>query len=117
MSGSGGFGSFENLKTYINDVPYDVVSSLDGKYFTSNFNRVIVNRNETKEIYIKGDIVDSQHTLNLDIFKDIDLNIADENGNIIIPKAEQLWDYDNSGGFRRGNPWYDGYKVEIKNDL
>ena len=40
-----------------------------------------------------------------------------KNGNIIIPKAEQLWDFiDNSGGFRRGNPWYDGYKVEIKND-
>ena len=45
------FGSFENLKTYINDVK---CTSLDGKYLTSNFNRVIVNRNETKEIYIRG---------------------------------------------------------------
>ena len=116
MSGNGGPGDFQNLKTYVDGVPYDIVSSSDGKYFTSNFNRAVVNENGTKEIYIKGDIVnnDSNHTLDFNIYKDIDLVLMDQNENIVIPKAEQLLDYDNSGGFRRGNPWYDGYEVKIK---
>ena len=111
-----GNGGAENAKTYINNISYDALKSSDGKYFTSNFGGIVIDPNETKEIYIKGDNV-SQHYqwLSFDIYKASDINITDEKGNIIVPQAEQLWNYENSGGFRSGNPWYDGYKVEIKN--
>lgn len=114
VRGSGGFASFENLKTYLNDASYDIQSSSDGKYYTSNFNRAIINKNETKEIYIKGNIVDNgDHSLDFDIYRVSDVNITDESGNVVIPQAEQLWNYENSGGFKSGNPWYDGYRVRV----
>jgi len=110
-----GSGNAENIKTYIGNTSYEAVSS-DSKYFTSNFGGMIINPNETKEIYVKGDNISQQgQWLSFDIYKASDINITDENGNVIIPQAEQLWDYENSGGFRTGNPWYDGLKIEIKN--
>jgi len=111
QSGSGGA---ENIKTYIGNTSYEAVSSDYGKYFTSNFGGMVINPNETKEIYVKGDNISPQW-LSFDIYKASDINITDENGNVIIPQAEQLWNYENSGGFRTGNPWYDGLKIEIKN--
>jgi len=115
MPGSGSLSNFENLKTYVDNVSYNGISSSDGKYFTSNFGRIIINPNETKEIYIKGGNINPQwQWLSFDISKASDINITDENGNVITPQAEQLWDYENSGGFRNGTPWYDGYKIEIK---
>ena len=114
MPGSGGLSQLENLKTYIDDIPYGGLTSSDGKYFTSVLNGIILNAGEIKEIYIKGDIIGGTGSwLSFDIYKDIDLVITDENGNTIIPKAEQLWNYENSGGFRSGTPWYDGYRVEV----
>ena len=112
QSGSGGA---ENIKTYIGNTSYEAVSS-EGKYFTSNLGGIVINPNETKEIYVKGDNIGHQwQWLSFDIYKASDINITDENGNVITPQAEQLWDYENSGGFRNGIPWYDGYRIEIKN--
>ena len=109
-----GSGNAENIKTYIGNTSYEAVSSDYGKYFTSNFGGMVINPNETKEIYVKGDNISPQW-LSFDIYKASDINITDENGNVIIPQAEQLWNYENSGGFRTSNPWYDGLKIEIKN--
>jgi len=112
QSGSGGA---ENIKTYIGNTSYEAVSS-DSKYFTSNFGGMIINSDETKEIYVKGDNISQQwQWLSFDISKASDINITDENGNVITLQAEQLWNYENSGGFRSANPWYDGLKIEIKN--
>lgn len=117
MPGSGDSHSFENLKTYINDIPYDITRSLDGKYFNSNFNGIIIDGNETKEIYIKGDITEeNQRTLIFDIYRALDIDITDENGNIITPKPEYCWEI-LSNVRRDGmfwcsfNPWYAGKEV------
>lgn len=108
-----GNGGAENIKTYIDNISYEAIS-FDSKYFTSNFSGIVINPNETKEIYIKGDNISQYYQwLSFDIYRASDINITDENGNVIIPQAEQLWNYENSGGFRSINPWYDGYKVEM----
>lgn len=111
MSGNSGG---ENLKTYLGDTSYIVERSLDGKYYTSNFNSAVVSGGEVKEIYLKGDIAESNNgTIDFNINNASDVNITDKNGRVIIPKADQLWNYENSGGFR-SSTWYDGYKVEME---
>lgn len=52
--------------------------------------------------------------IDVDIYNPKDISIFDEKGNVIVPQAEQLWNYENSGGFRSGTPWYDGYRIEME---
>jgi len=108
QSGSAGAGDFANLTTYVDGVAYPVTVSADGKYYTSNFGGIIIDKGAAKEISIKGDVAGgSGRTIAFDLYRTTDLNVSGETyGFGITPPT-------SGTGFASTNPWYDASVVTV----
>lgn len=118
QSGSAANSDFANLKTYVENTPYDVTVSSDGKYYASFFgSSELIKKGESKEIYVKGDVVGgSGREVDLDIFRRTDLVVygVTYKYNLLPPDGS-----DNSGtddsAFHLGTlPWYDASRVDVQ---
>ena len=119
--GSAGISDLANLKTYVDGVAYDAVSTDGGKYYTSLFgNGILIDKGFSKDISIKGDIIGgSSRTLEFSIAKRTDINVI---GNIygygILPPQTSSCTLDASSVscFRSvEDPWYRGSLVTMSN--
>ena len=116
QTGSAGVEDFSNVKTYVDGVAYDTVSTDGGRYFTSIFgNGILVNKGFSKEISIKGDITGgSSREITFSIAKRTDLNVI---GNIygygILPplgSSSAVSQFQTSE-----DPWYKGSTLTMTN--
>ena len=110
QSGSAASADFANLTTYVDGVAYPVVVSSDGKYYTSSFGGMVIDKGLSKEISIKGDIVGgSGRTIAFDLYRNTDLNVVGQTyGYGITPPT-------SGTGFASTNPWYDASVVTVSN--
>ncbi len=110
QSGSAGSGDLANIKTYVNGVAYPTTVSDDGKYYSSTFSDIILDKGESKEISIKGDVLGgSGRTIAFDLYRTTDLSVTGETfGYGITPPT-------SGTGFASTNPWYDASVVTVSN--
>jgi len=114
---SAGIADLANLKTYVDGVAYDAVSTDGGRYYTSTFgNGILIDKGFSKDISIKGDIIGgSARKARFDIAKRTDINLV---GNVygfgILPPQSA-----NCGTVScfttSEDPWYKGSTVTMNN--
>lgn len=115
--GSASIADLANVKTYVDGVAYDAVTTDGGKYYTSTFgNGIMVDKGFSKDISIKGDIVGgSSRTIRFDIAKRTDVNLV---GNIygygILPPQSANCGTDSCFTTSE-DPWYKGSTVTMSN--
>jgi hypothetical protein len=111
QSGSAAASDLANVKTYVDGTAYDTVVSSDGKYYTSTFgNGIVVDKGNSIEVYIKGDIVGgSGRTIAFDLYKTTDVYITGETfGYGITPPTTGT-----PGLFGATTPWYNASDVTV----
>lgn len=112
--GSIGPNDIANVKTTVEPVggtktDYAAVVSSDGKYYTSRFgDGLLLDKGQSAEVYIKGDIVSgSNRTIKFDLYRTSDLAVSGQTyGFGITPPT-------SGTGFTSTNPWYFGSQVTV----
>jgi len=117
QSGSAAASDIANVRVYVDGVAYDTIVSSDGKYYTAAFgNGIVVAKGTSKEISIKGDIVDgSGRTIDFDIYRRTDIDVVGETyGYGITPANGTDTSGTDDGAFHQStNPWYDAYQATV----
>ena len=114
---SAGLDDLANLKTYVDGVSFDAVSTDGGRTFLSSFgNGISISKGFSKDISIKGDIIGgSSRKIRFDIAKRTDLNLI---GNVygygVLPP---LGTYTGTASqFQTTeDPWFRGSTVTMSN--
>src|SRR3989344_4118340 len=107
-----------NLKTIVDGTEYGVLTSADGKFFTSVFpgTGILVDKGFNKDVSIKGDLVGgSDRTVDFDIAKRSDINVVGETYGfgILAAVAGSAATADGSAVNNADDPYYDAGQVTI----
>lgn len=117
QSGSAGSKDLNNVKIVLDGVSYEATVSDDGKYYTAKFGEgVKILKGFTKEVHIKGDILDgSGRTADFDLYRYADLQVRGLTyGYSILPSATELTaDNDDDGEFQDTEPRFDAFQAQI----
>ena len=122
QTGSASASDLANLKTYVDGVAYDVVSS-DGKYFVTTFSDnsgkgILVDKGFSKELSIKGDIAGgSGRTIDFDVAKRTDIGLVGETYGygIKAPVTGASVPTADTSAFSSGeDPWFDASQVTVQ---
>ncbi len=116
QSGSAAKTDLANLKTFVDGTEYTTTVSSDGKYYTSIFgdNGILIDKGNSVEIYIKGDIVDgSSRTVDFDLYRRTDLYVTGDlyGYGITPPNGTDTSGTDDSAFHSSTNPWFDASQV------
>ncbi len=122
QSGSASASDLANVQTCVDGGEcYSNTVSSDGKYYTAMFGTSGMNliKGESKDIYIKGDIVSgSGRGSDFDLYRYADIKATGKTyGYDILPSATDSGGSatNDDGSFQAANPNYDGYEVTISN--
>lgn len=111
QTGSASSQDLANVKVYVDGVGYMTEVSADGKYFSANFpGGILIDKGNSKDIYIQGDIVGTGaagRTVKFDIYKTTDLYVSGVTyGYGITPTG-------SGTGFTATTPWFTGSTVTV----
>ena len=118
QSGSAARTDLENIKVNFDGTDYEATVSSDGKYYTASFgDGILITKGNTKEIYVKGDVVSgSNRGVDFDLYRYTDLYaVGKQFGFGITPTATDSGDSatDDDGTFQATNPNWDAYEANI----
>lgn len=120
--GSASAADLANVKTYVDGVAYDAVTTDGGKYYTTVFgNGIFVDKGFSKDISIKADIIGgSSRTVRFDVAKRTDIGLV---GNVygygvlpaLAPAPACALITSPSCYTGSEDPWYRGAEVTMSN--
>lgn len=111
QTGSASSNDLANVMIYVDGTAYPTTVSADGKYYQAVFaGGILIDKGNSKDIYIQGDIVGTgaaNRTVKFDIDRTTDLYLTGETYMYGITPLG------SGAGFSAGTPWYTGYAVTI----
>lgn len=80
QAGTASANDLSNIKVYVDGTGYDTVVSTDGKYYSAVFaGGVLIEKGNSKEVYIQGDLTGTNsaaRTVQFDLYKNTDLYMS-----------------------------------------
>ncbi|TSC70487.1 MAG: hypothetical protein CEO12_322 [Parcubacteria group bacterium Gr01-1014_46] len=119
QSGSASSNDLANVKVYVDGTAYDTTVSADGKYYSALFSGgILVDKGNSKDIYIQGDIVgtgSAGRTVKFDIYKATDIYVSGVTYGygITATQSQSGTASDSTSEFTAGTPFFDGSKVTV----
>jgi len=119
QSGSASAGDLGNLKVYVDGTAYETTVSTDGKYYTAMFSGgLLIDKGNSKDIYIAGDIIGSGaagRTVKFDLYKNTDVYVTGVTYGygITATQSQNGTADDATSEFTSGTPFFDGSKVTV----
>jgi len=111
QTGSASSNDLANVMVYVDGTAYPTTVSADGKYYQAMFSGgILIDKGNSKDIYIQGDIIGTgaaNRTVKFDIDRTTDLYLTGQTYNYGITPTG------SGSGFGGGTPWYAGSTVTI----
>ena len=116
--GSAGSQDLGNLMVYVDGVAYSTTVSSDGKYFSANFpGGILIDKGNSKDVYLQGDIVGSGaagRNIQFDLYKTTDIYVSGVTyGYGITPTAGSTGSATTASEFTTGTPFFSGSLVTV----
>ncbi|MES2213755.1 MAG: peptidoglycan-binding domain-containing protein [Patescibacteria group bacterium] len=118
QTGSASSQDLTNVKVYVDGTAYDTTVSSDGKYYSALFpGGLLIDKGNSKDLYIQGDIVGSSasgRTVQFDLYKTTDIYLSGVTyGYGITPTASNTGSVTTSSEFTTGTPFFSGSLVTV----
>ena len=119
QTGSASSQDLANVKIYVDGTAYDTTVSSDGKYYSATFSGgILIDKGNSKDIYIQGDIVgtgSAGRTVKFDLYKATDIYVSGVTyGYGITPtQSANGTASDSTSEFTSGTPFFDGSKITV----
>ncbi len=118
QTGSASSNDLSNVKVYVDGTAYDTTVSADGKYYSANFaGGILLDKGNSKDLYIQGDIVGSSasgRTVQFDLYKTTDIYLSGVTyGYGITPTAATTGAASTASEFTTGTPFFSGSLVTV----
>lgn len=117
QSGSAAKDDLANVKVVVGDTEYNATVSTDGKYYKATFGTgILVKKGESKEVYVKGDIVSgSNRTVDFDLYRydDFVFEGATFKYKVQPTTSETVGSSSDDSKFYTTNPVYDASQITV----
>lgn len=119
QSGSASSNDLANVMVYVDGTAYPTTVSSDGKYYSALFaGGLLIDKGNSKDIYIQGDIVgtgSAGRTVKFDIYKATDIYVSGVTYGygITATQSQSGTAADATSEFTAGTPFFDGSKVTV----
>ncbi len=118
QTGSASSGDLSNVMVYVDGTGYPTTVSADGKYYTASFSGgILIDKGNSKDVYIQGDIVGSSasgRTVQFDLYKTTDIYLTGVTyGYGITPSAASTGSVSTGSEFTTGTPFFSGSLVTV----
>ncbi len=119
QTGSAASGDLANVMVYVDGTAYPTEVSSDGKYYSANFSGgILLDKGNSKDIYIQGDIVGgsaSGRTVQFDLYRNTDIYVSGVTyGYGITPTAGTTGSVTTASEFTTGTPFFSGSLVTVQ---
>ncbi|KND46750.1 MAG: Beta-galactosidase [Parcubacteria bacterium C7867-006] len=119
QTGSASSQDLANIKVYVDGTAYDTTVSSDGKYYSASFSGgLLIDKGNSKDVYIQGDIVGSSasgRTIEFDIYKATDIYVSGVTYGYGITPTQSANGTANvaTSEFTSGTPFFSGSQVTV----